>query len=78
VRCAESAIDIWNRQYPQDSRPTEALDAAKRCITEATTNAAWAAVRAVGDAGAAGAAAWAAARAAGAEQVEYAIKILGL
>ena len=61
VYAAEQVIDIYEKKYPDDKRPREAIEAAKRCIG-LKGDAAWAA-RAAGDAArdAAGAAAWTAA-----------------
>ena len=63
VFAAEQVIDIYEKKYPDDKRPREAIEAAKKCIG-LKGDAAWAA-RAAGDA--ARDAAWAAwaARAAG-------------
>ena len=70
VFAAEQVIDIYEKKYPDDKRPREAIEAAKKCIG-LKGDAAWAAraagdaARAAGDAAwAAGAAAWAAAGAA--------------
>ena len=72
VFAAEQAIDIYEKKYPDDKRPRQAIDAAKACIknpsvenkaaAEAAEAASWAAARAA--ARAARAAAEAAARAA--------------
>ena len=68
VFAAEQAIDIYEKKYPDDKRPRQAIDAAKACIknpsvenkaaAEAAEAASWAAAEA------AEAASWAAARAA--------------
>jgi hypothetical protein len=68
VYAAEQVIDIYEKKYPDDKRPREAIEAAKKCI--GLKGAALAAARAAGDAArdaawAAGDAARDAARAAG-------------
>ena len=76
VFAAEQAIDIYEKKYPDDKRPRQAIDAAKACIknpsvenkaaAEAAEAASWAAARASWAAAEAAswAASWAAARAA--------------
>ena len=65
--CAERALPIYERDYPKDKRPREAIRVARMFAQGKATNdelaAAWAAAGAAAWA-AAGAAAWAAARAA--------------
>ena len=55
VYAAEQVIDIYEKEYPNDKRPRQAIEAAKKCIG-LKGDAAWAAAR-----DAAWAAAWAAA-----------------
>ena len=46
IASAESYIDIWEKAYPEDKRPREAIEAAKACLanpTEATRKASYAA-----------------------------------
>ena len=80
VYAAEQVIDIYEKKYPDDKRPREAIEAAKKCI--GLKGAALAAARAAGDAArdaawAAGDAARDAARAAGdAAKEQMQIKIL--
>jgi hypothetical protein len=73
IYAAELVIDIFEKQYPNDKRPRNAIEAAKtylkapnRAASAAAGDAAWAARAAAGAASAAGAAAWAASAAAGA------------
>jgi hypothetical protein len=69
VFAAKQVIDIYEKKYPDDKRPRQAIDAAKACIknpsakNKAAARAAWAAW-AAGAAARAAEAAWAAARAA--------------
>ena len=75
VFAAEQVIDIYEKKYPDDKRPRNAIEAAKKCIARPTVEnktaaraAAWDAAgdawAAAGDAWAAAGAAWAAAGAA--------------
>ena len=76
IYAAELVIDIFEKVYPDDKRPRNAIEAAKNYLKNPTPAAwaAWAVARAAGDAGAAaeaaaraaGAATWAAEAAAGA------------
>ena len=73
VFAAEQVIGIFEKKYPDDKRPRQAIEAAKKCIKDpskknkaAARGAARAAARAARAARAAARAAWAAARAAGA------------
>ncbi|GAH17203.1 unnamed protein product, partial [marine sediment metagenome] len=64
---AESVLPIFEKQYPADKRPREAIEVARRYARGEATAAAWAATGAAARAAAraaTGAAAWAAARAA--------------
>lgn len=55
VYATEQVLDIFEKEYPNDNRPRQAIEAAKRCINDkSAARAAWAAAEA----------AWAAARAA--------------
>ena len=59
VFAAEQVIDIYEKKYPDDKRPREAIEAAKKCIDDPSKEnkeAAWAAGAATWAAGAAGAA----------------------
>ena len=74
VFAAEQVIDIYEKKYPDDKRPRQAIDAAKACIknpsvknkaaARAAWAAAWAAAGAAAGAAEAAGAAWAAAGAA--------------
>ena len=90
VYAAEQVIDIFEKEFPDDKHPREAIEAAKKCIENpndenkkeaarlaySTANAASAAYRAAGSA-AYSAADWAAARAANsAARAAYNAKIL--
>ena len=77
--CAERALPIFETAYPNDTRPREAIEAARQFvrdeITAASRDAAFAAARVAGDAAwdaawAAGAAAW------GAEQMWQSARLL--
>jgi len=63
IFAAEQVIEIYEKKYPDDKRPREAIEAAKKCIenpSEENKTAAWAAGAAAGAARAAAGAAWAA------------------
>ena len=65
-RCTEHILHFYEDKYPNDKRPRQAIEAARRCITDkspAARAAAWAA-------------AWAAGAAAGAAKKQMQIKIL--
>jgi len=46
VFAAEQVIDIFEREYPDDKRPREAIEAARKCIDNTSEGAARAAARA--------------------------------
>jgi len=85
VFAAEQVIDVYEKKYPNDKRPRQAIEAAKKCIENPSeenkaraagaAGAAWAAAWAAGAAGAAEAA-WAA-RAAGAAEAAWAAGAAG-
>ena len=65
VFAAENVIDIYEKKYPEDKRPREAIEAAKKCIKNPTEENKAAAKAAAAAAWAAGAAVWVAGTAAG-------------
>ena len=70
IFAAEQVIEIYEKAYPDDNRPRQAIEAAKKCLSPADSaasaadSAAWAASAAARAAWAAASAAWAADRAA--------------
>jgi len=76
IFAAEQVIEIYEKQYPDDKRPRQAIEAARRCLTDdsaaaraacgAASDAAWDAAWAARAASAASDAAWAARAACGA------------
>ena len=76
IYAAEQVIDIYEKKYPDDRRPRNAIDAAKAVLksdTAVTRAAAWAAGAA---AWAAGAAAWAAGAAMRTKILKYGVVLL--
>jgi len=75
VYAAEQVIGIYEKQYPNDKRPRQAIEAAKKCIDDPSAKnkqSAWAAAGAAEAAWAAAWVAWAAAGAVGAVEAAWA------
>ena len=74
VFAAEQVIDIYEKEYPDDKRPRQAIKAVKKCIDDPSDENKWAAAEAAEAVGAAVKAAWAAAWAAEAAWAAWAAR----